>query len=56
MKQLSMDEIVEQIAGMEDATKKALIVDILETLGEFRENAPDTKGFDFAIQVIKSNY
>jgi len=56
MKQMSADEIMDQIQGMEDATKKRLLADLLVTLKDFRENAPELEGYDFAVKVIQDNW
>jgi len=56
MRQMSADEIMDQIQGMEDATKKKLLADLLETLSDFRERAPELEGYDFAVKVIQANW
>lgn len=56
MKQLTADEIMDQIQGMEDATKKKLLADLLETLADFRTEAPELEGYDFCIGVIEANF
>ena len=56
MKQLDAEEIMDQIAGLNEKIRKSLVADIISDLKEFRSNAPETEGFDFAIEVIEANY
>jgi hypothetical protein len=63
VKQLSAEDIAEQVCGLGEVERKNTVDDILGTLPEFVNDGPfegdeDTwvSGFNSAMDVIRSNY
>jgi hypothetical protein len=57
-KQLSVDEILDQIAGLKEQIRKELIADILSDLSDCAKDGDEDEeaGLQAAIEIIRSNY
>jgi len=57
-KQMTTDQIIEQIGGLREIIRKELLADILIDLGDAAAQGPahEMKGIQAAIEIITENY
>lgn len=57
-KQLNFEQIIEQMAGLEEKIRAEIVRDILADLRDFAKTCTEDEsaGFEAAIEVVSSNY